>query len=168
MDRSLSVLAVVRVDPGAFLAIVAASALAGTVAATVSARGLVIPVVVIELLLGVVLGPHVLGLAANPVVTFFSDLGLGLLFFFAGYEIDLQRIQGRPLRLALAGWAISLALAYTIGGVLAAAGIVLSLLYTGSALSTTAIGTLIPILSDSGELRTRFGGRCRGVRGAVL
>jgi Kef-type K+ transport system membrane component KefB len=41
--------------------------------------------------------------------------------------------------------------------VLAAAGVVLSLLYTGSALATTAIGTLIPILSDTGELRTRFG-----------
>ena len=61
------------------------------------------------------------------------------------------------MRLALFGWAMSLALAYTIGGVLAASGVVLSLLYTGSALSTTAIGTLIPILSDSGELRTRFG-----------
>ena len=48
-------------------------------------------------------------------------------------------------------------LAYAIGGVLAAAGIVLSLLYTGSAIATTAIGTLIPILSDSGELKTRFG-----------
>jgi Kef-type K+ transport system membrane component KefB len=36
-------------------------------------------------------------------------------------------------------------------------GLVLSLLYTGSALATTAIGTLIPILSDSGELETRFG-----------
>ena len=80
-----------------------------------------------------------------------------MLFFFAGYEIDLHRIAGRPLRLAVFGWAISLALAYTIGGVLAAAGIVLSLLYTGSAIATTAIGTLIPILSDSGELRTRFG-----------
>jgi Kef-type K+ transport system membrane component KefB len=34
---------------------------------------------------------------------------------------------------------------------------VLSLLFTGSALATTAIGTLIPILSDAGELRTRFG-----------
>jgi Kef-type K+ transport system membrane component KefB len=153
----MSVPAVVRVEPGVFLAIVAAAALAGAVAAMVSARGLVIPVVVLELLLGVVLGPHVFGLAVNPLITFFSDLGLGLLFFFAGYEIDLRRIRGRPLRLALAGWAISLALAYTIGGVLAATGVVLSLLYTGSALSTTAIGTLIPILSDSGELRTRFG-----------
>ena len=52
---------------------------------------------------------------------------------------------------------ISLALAYGIGGVLAAAGIVVSLLFTGSAMATTAIGTLIPILSDTGELKTRFG-----------
>jgi Kef-type K+ transport system membrane component KefB len=80
-----------------------------------------------------------------------------MLFFFAGYEIDLRRIAGVPLRLAAVGWVLSLALAYTIGGVLAAAGVVLSLLYTGSALATTAIGTLIPILSDAGELRTRFG-----------
>ncbi len=55
------------------------------------------------------------------------------------------------------GWGLSLAIAYTIGGVLAAFGVVLSLLYTGSALATTAIGMLIPILSDAGELRTRFG-----------
>jgi Kef-type K+ transport system membrane component KefB len=34
---------------------------------------------------------------------------------------------------------------------------VLSLLYTGSAMATTAIGTLIPILRDAGELRTKFG-----------
>ena len=52
---------------------------------------------------------------------------------------------------------MSLAIAYSIGGLLAWAGIVLSLLYTGSALATTAIGTLIPVLSDSGELRTRMG-----------
>ena len=94
---------------------------------------------------------------ADEFIEFFSNLGLGMLFFFAGYEIDFERIRGAPLRLALLGWAVSLALAYTIGGILAAAGIVLSLLYTGSAMATTAIGTLIPILSDAGELRTRFG-----------
>ncbi len=148
---------VVHVAPGTFLAIVAASALAGTLAGVAAGRGVLVPVVVVELLLGVLLGPRVLGLHATQFIEFFADLGLGLLFFFAGYEIDLRRIAGEPLRLALAGWALSLALAYTIGGVLAAAGIVLSLLYTGSALATTAIGTLIPILSDTGELRTRFG-----------
>jgi len=80
-----------------------------------------------------------------------------MLFFFAGYEIDFQRIKGRPLELAAAGWALSLALAYGIGGALAAVGVILSFLYTGSAMATTAIGTLIPILSDAGEMRTRFG-----------
>ncbi len=150
-------LGVVHVAPGTFFAVIAASALAATIATVAGGRGLVVPVVVIELLLGIVLGPYVLGLHVNQFIQFFADLGLGLLFFFAGYEIDMQRIMGLPLRLGLIGWLLSLALAYTIGGVLAASGIVLSLLYTGSALSTTAIGTLIPILSDAGEMRTRFG-----------
>jgi Kef-type K+ transport system membrane component KefB len=145
------------VDPEEFLAIVLVAAVAGTVAAVCGARGLIVPSVVLELLLGVLIGPQVLGLETSDFLDFFSGLGLGMLFFFAGYEIDLYRIAGSPLRRAVLGWAVSLALAYTIGGALAAAGIVASLLYTGSAMATTAIGTLIPILSDSGELRTRFG-----------
>ncbi|MGA9875849.1 MAG: cation:proton antiporter [Solirubrobacteraceae bacterium] len=149
--------ATVLLAPGTFFAIITVSALAATIAAVAGGRGVVIPVVVLELLLGVLLGPQVLGLHVNQFIQFFADLGLGLLFFFAGYEIDIHRIMGQPLRLGLIGWGISLALAYAIGGALAAAGIVLSLLYTGSALATTAIGTLIPILSDAGELRTRFG-----------
>ena len=153
----LAVLAAVEVEPSAFLAIVATSAVAGTVSAVAIGRGLLVPAVVVELVLGVVIGPQVLGLQMSDFIEFFANLGLGMLFFFAGYEIDLKRIAGHPLRLGAFGWAISLALAYSIGGLLAAAGIVLSLLYTGSAMATTAIGTLIPILSDSGELKTRFG-----------
>jgi Kef-type K+ transport system membrane component KefB len=149
--------AAVDLAPGTFLAVVACAAIAGTLAALAAGRGLPLPVVVVELLAGIVIGPQVIGLHAGEFVSFFSDLGLGLLFFFAGYEIDLRRIMGRPLILALAGWALSLLLAYTLGGILAAAGIVLSLLYTGSAMVTTAIGTLIPMLSDTGDLRTRFG-----------
>ncbi len=150
-------LATASVDPGAFLAIVVAGAIAGTFAAILTGRGVVVPAVVLELLLGVVLGPRVLGVHVSEFISFFSDLGLGLLFFFAGYEIDPRVIRGEPLRLAVLGWVLSLALAYTIGGALAVAGIVLSPLYTGSAVATTAIGTLIPVLSDAGELRTRFG-----------
>jgi Kef-type K+ transport system membrane component KefB len=151
------ILAAIHVEPAEFLAVVATFAVAGTLSALVTGRGLLLPTVVVELLLGVVIGPQVLGLEVSEFIEFFAGLGLGMLFFFAGYEIDLRRIAGRPLRLAAIGWAISLALAYAIGGVLAAAGIVLSLLYTGSAMATTAIGTLIPILSDADELRTRFG-----------
>ena len=80
-----------------------------------------------------------------------------MLFFFAGYEIDFERIKGRPLKLGAWGWLLSVALAYGLGGILAAAGVIVSFLYTGSAMATTAIGTLIPILRDNGELKTKFG-----------
>jgi Kef-type K+ transport system membrane component KefB len=147
----------VNVDAGSFLTIVVVAALAA-LSAGLLARWLVVPVVVLELLLGIVVGPEVLDLAQpDQFVDFFSSLGLGMLFFFAGYEIDFERIRGQPLRLAAFGWAISLVLAYSIGGLLSLAGIVLSLVFTGSALATTAIGTLIPILRDAGELKTRFG-----------
>ena len=62
-----------------------------------------------------------------------------------------------PLRLGANGWAISLALAYSFAGLLAAAGVVISGLLTGSAMSTTAIGTILPVLRDSDQLRGRFG-----------
>ncbi len=147
----------IALSPETFLAVVITSAVAGTLAVTVKFGRLGAPAVVIELLLGVVLGPQVLGFHVSQFIQFFSDLGLGLLFYFAGYEIDPHRIRGRPLRLAFIGWALSLAIAYSLGGALAAAGIVLSLLYTGSALATTAIGTLLPVLGDVGQLETRLG-----------
>ena len=145
------------VDTTSFFMIVLAAAVAAAIVGLGGAR-VIVPVVVLELVFGILIGPQVLGLAeSGPFIDFFSSLGLGMLFFFAGYEIDFDRIKGAPLRLALIGWAISLGLAYAIGGVLAVVGIVISLLYTGSALATTAIGTLIPILGDAGELKTRFG-----------
>jgi Kef-type K+ transport system membrane component KefB len=145
------------IDSTSFLVIVVTAAFAGLIV-TFASTWITLPVVVIELLLGIAIGPHGLGIAhVNGFTNFFADLGLGMLFFFAGYEIDFDRIRGRSLDLAVVGWGMSLLIAYGVGGLLAAAGIVVSLLYTGSALATTAIGTLIPILSDAGELRTRFG-----------
>ena len=145
------------VDTESFLVIVTVAALAAFLAALVGSR-LVVPVVVIEIVAGIVVGPEVLDLAeSDEFIDFFSNLGLGMLFFFAGYEIDFERIRGAPLRLGVLGWFMSLALAYALGGVLELSGLVLSLLFTGSAMATTAIGTLIPILTDAGELRTRFG-----------
>jgi Kef-type K+ transport system membrane component KefB len=145
------------ISPETFLAIMGAAAIAGTVSSFASRVGIVLPVVVLELLAGIVLGPHVLGLQVSSTVLFFKDLGLGLLFFFAGYELDFRRIAGTPLRLGLLGWGMSLVLAYAAVGVLHWTGIAVSILYTGSAIATTAIGTLIPVLSDTGELATPFG-----------
>ncbi len=104
MTGSVFAAAALEVDTSSFLVIVATAALAATVSAVAGTRNLFIPVVVIELVLGVVVGPQVLDLAqVNDFTDFFSSLGLGMLFFFAGYEIDLGRIAGLPLRLALAG-----------------------------------------------------------------
>jgi Kef-type K+ transport system membrane component KefB len=147
----------VTVDAGSFLVIVVVAALAALLAAAIGTR-ITVPVVVIEIVAGIIVGPELLDLAdPDAFIDFFSNLGLGMLFFFAGYEIDFDRIRGSPLRLAVLGWLLSLALAYGIGALLELSGLVLSLLFTGSAMATTAIGTLIPILSDAGELRTRFG-----------
>ncbi len=147
----------IEVDTESFFAIVVVAAVAAITVAVVPKK-FAPPVVVLELLLGIVIGPEILGFAHNDdFVEFFSNLGLGMLFFFAGYEIDFDRIKGKPMKLGAWGWVLSVILAYGIGGLLAAAGIVLSFLYTGSAMATTAIGTLIPILRDNGELKTRFG-----------
>jgi Kef-type K+ transport system membrane component KefB len=145
------------VDEASLLVIVGAAALA-SVSVLLLAPRLVLPVVVLELVLGIVIGPQVLDLAKiDPTTNLFGNLGLGMLFFFAGYEIDFERIRGKPLEIGALGWLLSLALAYGIGGILAAAGVVVSYLYTGSAMATTAIGTLIPILRDAKDLHTKFG-----------
>ncbi|HEY0280561.1 MAG TPA: cation:proton antiporter [Solirubrobacterales bacterium] len=147
----------IDVDTASFFVIVLVAAIAAVTVAVLP-KQCAPPVVVVELMLGIVVGPHVLHLAHNSsFIEFFSNLGLGMLFFFAGYEIDFDRIKGVPIKLGAWGWLLSVALAYGIGGALAAAGIVVSFLYTGSAMATTAIGTLIPILRDNGELKTRFG-----------
>jgi Kef-type K+ transport system membrane component KefB len=147
----------IHVDTTSFFLIVLGAASAAVVATALPAR-LAPPVVVLELLVGIAIGPHGFGWATDSeFVEFFSNLGLGLLFFFAGYEINFERIRGMPLRLGARGWGLSVLIAYAIGGILALLGVVDSLVYVGSAMATTAIGTLIPILRDNGELDTRFG-----------
>ncbi|MGN6256339.1 MAG: cation:proton antiporter [Solirubrobacterales bacterium] len=150
-------LAHIQVDTGSFFAVVTVAAIAAIIVALLPKR-MAPPVVVLELVLGIVVGPHVLHLAhIDDFVEFFSNLGLGMLFYFAGYEIDFQRIKGRPLELGAWAWLLSVGLAFGIGGILAGLNVIESFLYTGAAMATTAIGTLIPILRDNGELKTGFG-----------
>jgi Kef-type K+ transport system membrane component KefB len=148
------------IDTTSFLLVLVVAA-AAPVLADLAGRvheAVIVPVVVVEIVLGAVIGPYVFDLAQrDDVLDILSELGLGFLFFFAGYEIRFDRIRGSPLRLAVIGWLITLALAYSAAGLLAAAGVVLSGLLVGSAMTTTALGTLIPILRDAGRLETRLG-----------
>ena len=126
-----------------------------------------VPPVVLEILIGILIGPKVLDLAEETtVVAFFSTLGLSFLFFMAGMEIDFQRIEGSPLTLALVTWFMSIAIGLSLGAVLQGTGVVLSSLLVGVALTTTALGTLMPILRDNDELTTPFGTLVMGA-GAV-
>lgn len=121
-------------------------------------RRLRIPSVVIEIGLGIIVGPAVLGLAhTDEFINGFADLGLTFLMFLAGYEIELSRIKGKPLNRATTGWFISLVLGLALAYPLVTSGVVRSDLIVGLALTTTALGTLLPILSDSGDAETPFG-----------
>ena len=127
-------------------------------------RGLRVPSVVIELGLGILIGPYVLKLAhPNDVVSALSDMGLTFLMFLAGFELDLNRIKGSPLRLAALGWLMSLALALGLAFALVSTGLALDTLIIGLSLTTTALGTLLPVLSDAGVLTTSFGPYILGI-----
>ncbi len=123
-----------------------------------------VPDVVFEIGLGIAIGPAVLGIAhIDSVITALADMGLSYLMFLAGYELDLPRIRGRALQLAELGWVISLGLGLLVAVVLVTTGAVLSVLIVGLALTTTALGTLLPILRDAGLLEGRFGTRVLAV-----
>jgi Kef-type K+ transport system membrane component KefB len=117
-----------------------------------------LPVVVFEVVLGIVIGPQVLTLVADQgFLAFMRDVGMVAVMFMAGMEIDFARIRGRPLALGALGWLASLAVG-------AAALLVLQPLLGLSlpamlviALATTGLGTLLPILRDGGLLATPFG-----------
>jgi Kef-type K+ transport system membrane component KefB len=117
-----------------------------------------LPLVVLEIILGILIGPQVLGWAtAGPTIEVLANFGLAFLFFLAGFEIDFPAIRGRPIASAALGWLMSLVVCLGVGFGLQGCGIVDSGLIVGAALSTTALGTLMPILRDARELSTRFG-----------
>jgi Kef-type K+ transport system membrane component KefB len=116
-----------------------------------------IPQVVVLLAGGVLIGPEVLGWAERPAIDLLANVGLGFLFLMAGYELDLHLFRERPGRLAMVGWLVTLVLAAAIVGALEAVGFVRAFVPVALGLSTTALGTLLPILRDNDMLGGRFG-----------
>ncbi len=118
-----------------------------------------VPGVVLLLVGGVLIGPHVFGLAVtDEAIGMLRELGLGMLFLLAGYEIEMKELTGRGGRRALVTWLSSLALALVAVSVISLTGVIHAEVPVAIALTSTALGTLLPILKDRGLLGTRFGG----------
>ena len=86
-----------------------------------------------------------------------ANIGLGFLFLLAGYELDPRLLRQEPGRLAIGGWLMSAAIAVGVAAGLTAAGYIKDYVPVGLALTTTALGTLLPILRDNGMLGGEFG-----------
>jgi Kef-type K+ transport system membrane component KefB len=146
----------VEVDQADIL-VVATVAVLAPVLADLS-RSAKVPIVVVEIFLGIIVGPQVLDLAGTgSFIEALSTFGLAFLFFLAGMEIDFERIRGTPATEGISGWLISLVLGPLIALILHLTGVIHATILVGLALSTTALGTLMPILRDAGILDQRFG-----------
>jgi Kef-type K+ transport system membrane component KefB len=121
-------------------------------------RASALPVVVLEIVGGIIIGPQVLNLVHIDVfLRFLSILGLSYLLFLSGLEVDLQRLRGRITILVGSGFLISFIQASCIGFGLYAIGEVTSPLLIAIILVSTSLGVVIPILKDAGESSTDFG-----------
>jgi Kef-type K+ transport system membrane component KefB len=142
-------------ERNALVVILGAAVLAPVAANWVSGR-VRLPSVVLEIVLGILIGPHVLGwVRIDHLVDVFATIGMLLLFFSAGFEIDFKGIRGRPTWLASVGWFVSVAVGFAIGQLLDVSGLVSSAVIVALAMTTTALGTLLPMLRDAGERRRR-------------
>lgn len=155
------------------LAIVAGVAFTAPLALGLIPR-LRVPAVVLEIVLGIVVGPQVLGWAkVDQPVQILSVVGLAFLLFLAGLEIDVAQMRGRLLRVAGLGFALTLVLALAVGAVLDVAGYVKDPLLAAVIVTATSLGLVIPVLKEGGHIDTRLGqlvvaGASIGDFGAVI
>lgn len=121
--------------------------------------GRLIPETVFLLFIGAILGPSVLGwLAVDETISFLSELGVAFLFLLAGFEIEPRNLAGTQGKHALGTWLVSFAIAL---GFVYFAGIGqadrIQAIAVAIALTSTALGTLLPILKERGLMGTRLG-----------
>ena len=117
-----------------------------------------LPAIVLEIVLGIVIGPSGLGWVEPDLpVSILSLVGLVFLLFLSGLEIDVGRLRGRILKLTSLGFGVSFAIAIVVGLSLNAGGFVKSPLFVAIVLVATSLGVIVPVLKDSGNISTGFG-----------
>lgn len=136
--------------------IAVAAVLAPLIAGAVPRR--LVPEVVLLLVAGVLIGPYAFDLAeTGSEIGILRELGLGMLFLLAGYEIDPAELRGRGGRRAMLTWCVCMLSALGTVAALGAVGQVHAEIAVAIALTSTALGTLLPILADRGLVATPLG-----------
>ncbi|MFC2727257.1 MAG: cation:proton antiporter [Corynebacterium matruchotii] len=131
------------------------------------ATGKRVPAVVLLIGAGILIGPHWLGLASTEGgVGLLKQLGLGMLFLLAGYEINPAMIRSREGRMSATTWLVCMGLSFAGACVLlqphnTSTAVVLAIAFT-----STAVGTLMPIMKQQQVLHTPVG-RSLLVHGAI-
>ncbi len=118
-----------------------------------------VPEAVILLIAGALLGPHMAGcIELSEPIQMLSELGLAFLFLLAGYEINPKSLNGSQGKRGLLTWAVSFAAAFAV---CAASDVFgdnhIELITMAIALTTTALGTLMPILKERELVGTPVG-----------
>jgi Kef-type K+ transport system membrane component KefB len=117
-----------------------------------------IPSIVIEFVLGVIVGPDVLGwVNIDEPLDVLALLALGFLLFVAGTEVEVSTLRGPLLQRATVAYLLGLAIAFGLASLLGAADIVLTPSLVAIILSATGLGVVVPILRDTGLTTTTVG-----------
>ncbi|MDA2986984.1 MAG: cation:proton antiporter [Actinomycetota bacterium] len=133
-------------------------AIAAVVPLIVGILRLKVAEVVLLLGFGIVLGPQVAGwISVESSIDLLSELGLGMLFFLAGLELEQRAIRGQSGKLAAIGWFVSLTLALIAALIIVETENGHGVVGIAIAMTSTALGTLLPMVRDRGELNSRFG-----------
>ena len=131
------------------------------------ATGKRVPAVVLLIGAGILIGPHWLGLASTEGgVGLLKQLGLGMLFLLAGYEINPAMIRSREGCTSATTWLVCMGLSFAGACALlhphnTSTAVVLAIAFT-----STAVGTLMPIMKQQQVLHTPVG-RSLLVHGAI-
>lgn len=116
-----------------------------------------LPGALLEIVVGVLIGPSVLGwVTPDETVRALALLGLSFLLFLAGSEVDLRRFRGSLGRRVALSLAIAVVGAVAVGAVLALLGVGGAPLI-GVALLATSLGLIVPVLADAGALARPVG-----------
>lgn len=114
------------------------------------------PAVALLILFGMILGPSVLDLAhEDPGIGMLKELGVGALFLLAGFEIDLATLKSKQAVTGFSTWFICM-VACLVGAYFLLDDIP-SAIVMAIALTSTALGTITPMLKQDKLLGTKVG-----------